>query len=263
MYYAAMKENDVGLETRELESGAPMGEAFEFADGLTHERNQNYLPTPAHRILHLARGGGEMAKAVTVEDTAILPIVASKMILRVFGVLEILNAKDEFIEALMHKYPEGGCSYCGKKPCRCGVEKPEEFAKLEPSEAQRTWSIGEWQSHMRAVYGTKNDALSLDSVVLRLEAEIGEVAEAGLLSDRKDAVKRADEYRQQIISELADCFAWLVAICNHHTVNADLEAAFVGRYGKGCPHCGHYPCTCEEFGYVDERKDPRNSKMTK
>jgi NTP pyrophosphatase (non-canonical NTP hydrolase) len=258
-----MNEERADLEFKKLQSGASLGEVFVFSDGLTHERNQNQLPTAAHRILHLARGAGEMAKSVTVHNTAILAIVASKMTLRIFGVLEILNAKDEFIEALMRKYPEAGCSYCGNKPCQCGIEKTNTIAKHEPSETQRTWSIREWQNHMKSVYGTKNDALSLDSVVLRLSAEIGEVAEAGLLSDRIESKGDAEKFRIQMLSELADSFVWLVAICNHHEVNADFEATFIARYGKGCPNCGQYPCSCEQFTYIDERKDPRNRVVAK
>lgn len=247
-------------ETHELYEGAPLSEVFDYADGLTKERNSKHLPTPAHRILHLSRGGAEMAKAVIVGDLKVIPLIASKMLLRVWGVVESIDAKDDFIRALAAKYPENGCSYCGHKPCVCGTEKANDSITQEPTEAQLSWSIAKWQSHFKDVYGSKNDALTLEAITLKLNAEIGEVAEAGLMTERANASVNGLKYREQILLELVDCFAWIVGIMNHQRVAQNLEVAFIARYGNGCPNCKEYPCVCGEFTYIDERKDPRNKK---
>jgi NTP pyrophosphatase (non-canonical NTP hydrolase) len=247
-------------EFQELTEGAPLREVFDFAEGLTRERNNNYLPTVVHRLFHFTRGIGEIAKAVRVHDTKILPLVSAKMLLRIFGVLDELNGVDAFIEALTLKYPESGCMYCGHKPCQCETDRPDEVVSARSSEAQRTWSVSEWQKHLGGVYGARNDRLTLPEIILRLPEELGETAEAALLLGQDSG--HLEENKMKIINELADCFAWLIAVCNYRDVAGDLEAAFVKRYGKGCPNCGNYPCKCETFSYIDDRKDERVKALT-
>ncbi len=167
-------EQSMSPEFQELREGAALREVFDFAEGLTRERNKHYLPTIVHRLLHFTRGMGEMAKAVRVQDAKILPIISAKMVLRIFGVVE----------------------------------------------------------------------------------ELGEIAEAALHL-AKEPEKNLEKNKSKIISELAEAFAWLIGVCNHHEVNGELENAFRARYGKGCPNCGKYPCACEAFTYIDDRKDPR------
>lgn len=254
-------ERTMSPEFHELQEGAPLGEVFDFAEGLTRERNKNYLPTVVHRLFHFTRGIGEMAKAIRVNDMKILPLISAKMLLRIFGILDELNASDVFIEALKTKYPEQGCMYCGHKPCICSPDRVQEVTNIAPSEAQRTWSIAEWQEHLKEVYGAKNDTLTLSGVLGHIQEELGETAEAALLMARGS--DDFEKNKEHIVLELADCFASIIAICNYHTVNGNLEETFIKRYGKGCPNCGKYPCQCEAFSYIDDRKDARVKALTK
>lgn len=241
---------------RELKEGASLQELFAFADGLTRERNGRNFKTLADRVDHLALGAGEMLKTIQVEDTEVVPIVAAKMILRIRTVVQGLGSEDAFLQTLMGKFPEAGCSYCGKKPCQCVADRPQKTANLQPSEAQKSWSLKDWQEHLMAVYGTSNhENGGLIWAASRLSSEVREVLEARMRMDREDSEEGRGKYRDEVLRELADSFAWIIGVCNE--MGADIESVFVERYGKGCPHCGKYPCECGEFEWVDERKDER------
>lgn len=237
---------------KELQTNAPLKEVLEFSDGLTRERNERNFHTVADRVDHLALGGGELLKSVHVGDTHILPSVSAKIALRIFTVLQGLGAMGDFSQTLMEKFPESGCSYCGNKPCRCAVDRPQAKASVSPSESQRTWSISQWQKHLEEVYGTSNkEKGGLLWAASRLSSEIKEVLEARMRMDRETSSELVEKYRKETISELADSFAWVCAVCNE--LHASLDGEFVKRYGKGCQHCGKYPCACGPFEWKDER----------
>ncbi len=236
----------------ELKPGAALKEVLDFSDGLTRDRNENNFHTVADRVDHLALGGGELLKSVHVGDTRILPSVSAKITLRIFTVLQGLSAMDGFIQDLMDKFPERGCSYCGKKPCQCAVDRPATKASVPPSEMQRTWSLTAWQQHLQDVYGESNqDKGGLLWAASRLSSEIKEVLEARMRMDREVSPELIEKYRREVINELADSFAWVCAVCNE--LHASLEEEFVRRYGNGCQHCGKYPCACGPFEWKDER----------
>lgn len=225
---------------------------LDFSDGLTRERNERNFHTVADRVDHLALGGGELLKSVHVGDTDILPSVSAKITLRIFTALQGLGAMETFIDTLMGKFPERGCSYCGNKPCSCAVDRPQAKASVLPSDAQRDWSLSEWQAHLKNVYGASNmEKGGLLWAASRLSSEIKEVLEARMRMDRETSPESIEKYRRETISELADSFAWVCAVCNELTANLDSE--FVMRYGNGCQHCRQYPCACGPFEWKDER----------
>ena len=47
-------------------------------------------------------------------------------------------------------------------------------------------------------------------------------------------------------AEFADVLAWLATIAN--VVEVDLAEAIAEKYGRGCPGCGQYVCTCPDAG---------------
>jgi|GEM_PF-128109 NTP pyrophosphatase (non-canonical NTP hydrolase) len=257
------KENVDSSEMQDLKEGTPMTGVLDFSDRLTRQRNAEYLRTNTLRIAHLDVGGGEMLDTTERVKPAekmmeILPTVAAKVALRVFTVLQGLEDKGAIIEALKKKFPESGCSYCGHKPCGCSVMRPEEKVGAQSSEEQKDWTIKEWQTHLKEVYGANNAKEGLRFIVGRLHSEIDEVTAAGMQMEMQTAPKDIERFRLEAISELADSFAWTIAVCNE--VDIDLEQAFVDRYGKGCPNCGGMPCTCGPFTFVQERKDERTLK---
>ncbi|WP_456486786.1 MazG nucleotide pyrophosphohydrolase domain-containing protein [Candidatus Alkanophaga liquidiphilum] len=48
--------------------------------------------------------------------------------------------------------------------------------------------------------------------------------------------------RPEIEEEFADVLAWLLSLAN--VLGVDVEAAFLKKYGGGCPRCGSKPCRC-------------------
>lgn len=237
---------------QELKLGAPLKVILEFSDGLTRGRNERNFHTIADRVDHLALGGGELLKSVHVGDTGILPSVSAKIALRIFTVLQGLGAMDDIIQTLMDKFPESGCSYRGNKPCSCAVDRPQTKTSVFPSELQREWSLSEWQKHLKDVYGASNkEKGALLWAASRLSSEIKEVLEARMRMDREKSPELIEKYKRETISELADSFAWVCAVCNE--LDANLDSEFVKRYGKGCEHCGQYPCACGAFDWKDER----------
>lgn len=225
---------------------------LEHADGLTHIRNAKNFQSVADRVDHLALGGGELLKAVHVGDMAVIPSIAAKVALRIFTVLQGLNARSLFVQRLMEKFPASGCSYCGKKPCACRTNRPTERIGTEPSEEQRQWSLADWQHHLKILYGSQNNAHGgLLWSASRLTAEIKEVVEARMRMDRESSVAQKQMHESDMLSELVDSFAWVIAVCNE--IGADLEEVFVRKYGSGCEHCGKYPCECGKFDWKDER----------
>lgn len=236
----------------ELKTTASLSELLDFAHGLTVERNKKCFPTIADRVDHLVLGGAELLNAVRVDDRDILPKVASKVLLRIFTVLQGFDEKAAIIQKLMHKFPANGCSYCGKKPCQCAVDRPKQKADIRPSEFQKEWTLHDWQAHLYEVYGPTNADKNLTWIANRLASEIAEVVQARMLLDMQETDEGKEQYKSEAISELADSFAWVAAVST--IIDADLEEEFVTRYGKGCSNCKQYPCQCGAFSFKEERK---------
>ncbi len=244
-----------GSESQELKMGTPLGGVLDFSNRLTSERNERFLRTNSLRVQHLLAGGGEVLdtlERVKPEQKMrqVIPSVLAKVTLRVFTVLQGLQNKKEIIGALKNKFPESGCSYCGHKPCACSVMRPEEKVDARSSDAQSGWTIGEWQKHLKDVYGHKNAEQGIRFIYGRLLSEMNEANVASMQIEMLP--DQAAKYWQEAISELADSFAWVAAVANE--LNIDLEKAYVERYGKGCPNCGQFSCQCGPFTFVQERK---------
>lgn len=250
------KEEHLHHESKEIAPGAPVAEVLDFSDGLTRERNEAYFPTLDKRILHLYDGGVELIDTARAKekDGKFIPIVASKILLRTINTLQALSFDSkEIVKKLIEKYPEGGCSYCGKKPCECGVIRAEDKVGAVSSPEQEKWSIAQWQKHLNSVYGATNTARGVEFATGRVSSEMKELKDAVLLMEKNaNAPEKAEMYRQEAASEAADVFAWAIGVCN--VADEDLEKAFMERYGKGCPNCGQYPCKCGEFTGKQERK---------
>lgn len=254
------KENADSSEMHDLKEGTSMSGVLDFSDRLTSIRNAEYLRTDDLRMRHLLAGGGEILDTVerikpTEKMMGVLPSVVAKVALRVITVLQGLQNKEAIIQELTKKFPESGCSYCGHKPCGCNVMRPEEKIGAQSSETQKDWSIKEWQTHLGEVYGANNSKEGLRFIYGRLLSEMNEANVAGMQMEMAGSADDIGHFKQEAISELADSFAWIIAVCNE--TGTDLEKAFVDRYGKGCPNCGGMPCTCGPFTFVQERKDKR------
>jgi len=94
--------------------------------------------------------------------------------------------------------------------------------------------IREFQQLIDRMYSEKDRARGSAKTFLWLVEEIGELASS-----------IAEQDRENLPTEFADVFAWLVTLANVEGI--DLQDAVVRKYvAKGCPGCGKLICTCEE-----------------
>jgi NTP pyrophosphatase (non-canonical NTP hydrolase) len=93
------------------------------------------------------------------------------------------------------------------------------------------------QSLIETMYGTKDEARGVSGTFMWLMEEVGELAAA--LREEEDREGPASE---ALSLEFADVLAWLATIAN--VANVDLQAAFLQKYGNGCPGCGDLVCSC-------------------
>ena len=82
------------------------------------------------------------------------------------------------------------------------------------------------------MYSDKDRQRGTSATFLWLCEEIGELAAA-----------LREGTREQKCSEFADVVAWLVTLANINDVN--LTQALEDKYGKGCPGCGKFVCSCD------------------
>lgn len=91
--------------------------------------------------------------------------------------------------------------------------------------------IGELQQALRRTYYERDARRGRDATFRWMSEEVGELARA----------LRHDD-RENLAHEFGDVLAWLSSLAN--LAGIDLEEA-AARFSRGCPRCGHAPCTCE------------------
>jgi len=94
-------------------------------------------------------------------------------------------------------------------------------------------SLGDLQALIRRMYFDKDQARGIEGTFLWLMEEIGELATA----------LRSGTHQERL-GEFADVLAWLATIAN--VAGVDLSEAIAQKYGRGCPGCGQYVCTCPD-----------------
>ena len=147
-----------------------------------------------------------------------------------------------FVEALAAKYPLNHGTYCHKRPGEC-TERRAHHILVKPNKVQSSWSLKQWCGSFRATYGKKNKERGAYYCLTRL---FGEVAEfVALQMPGADNGSSSEILERDIAFELADIFAWTIAVAN--VLDIDLEAAVLKRYGKGCSVCKKAVCACTHF----------------
>ena len=104
---------------------------------------------------------------------------------------------------------------------------PETNGRESPS-----LSLSEFQTLIRTMYSSKDEARGIDGTFMWLMEEVGELAAA-----------LREGTRQEQAREFADVLAWLATIAN--VASVDLEQAVLDKYGRGCPGCGQFICRCD------------------
>ncbi|HEX2039408.1 MAG TPA: MazG nucleotide pyrophosphohydrolase domain-containing protein [Acidimicrobiales bacterium] len=91
--------------------------------------------------------------------------------------------------------------------------------------------LATFQELMHAQYGLRDLERGTEATVAWLAEEVGELAKAVRKGSREDR-----------LHELGDVLAWVASLANQLGLSLD-EA--VARYERGCPKCGHMPCSCD------------------
>lgn len=133
------------------------------------------------------------------------------------------------------KYP-GLCPYCGAgQYCSC-IAQPEKLTILYRNDGGiPPSSLDEWQRMFEKIYGRVNRLVALTTVGFHFGEELSEVSTAFRFRDREDG-------RQALGDELADVFAWLMALAIRYNVILGILAYTV--YPGVCDTCKNPKCTC-------------------
>jgi len=92
-------------------------------------------------------------------------------------------------------------------------------------------NLNDAQAIIRTLYFDRDSRRGLEKTFMWFIEEVGELAKA-LRKGSEDDIK----------SEIADVFAWLVSIAN--LLDVDLEEVFGSKYSTCCPRCKQNPCKC-------------------
>lgn len=205
-------------------------------------RNRIFLPGLGERINFLNLAICDLQDAIRKEHKLeIVEIALARIIARIFCVAEHFYSLP-LIETISRKYPAIHCSYCQSSPCCCKEKRFD--AILEPtSEIQLNWTLKEWQEHLNNFYGRRNKEKGIENLLNRLFRETGELLALQMMISRGEL--SFDKIEEEFALELADIFAWTIAVANFLAI--DLEGSVLNRFGRGCWKCNQNPCICGIF----------------
>jgi diguanylate cyclase (GGDEF)-like protein len=169
--------------------------------------------------------------------------------------------QDDLEEIVWFKYP-AACPRCRENPCSCegepGAIDWEALQDLQvDNERLRPKTLREWQTMFAGVYRDpvaglprKDDSSVLSALLTRLAEELGEVGEAICLDGRIDPSALF-----AVRNELADVFAWMMALANNiHLMGSNVAGFMIEdrawqMYPNKCYHCQESPCQCVRGEY--------------
>lgn len=198
-------------------------------------QNNNTL-SPVRMWLHLMEEAGEVARDMRKEDYVSLlhdlPDVFAWLC--TFSNQMGINVE----QAVWEKYPNI-CPYCLRtNNCVCIAEGFSSYDSRRLNRYRKNnskpHSLESWEEMFRSIYGNVNRILSRASIGFHLMEEIGEVA----------SLLRRDDFDSYSI-EIADVFAWLVAIPMKMPELGTLSEMAWSVYPGMCKRCRLHICGCE------------------
>lgn len=146
------------------------------------------------------------------------------------------------VDALIEKFGQTHCTYCGKTPCACAKDRDRKKSDLTPDlKDQRSWTINDWIRHVDGLYGANNRTRGTEHALLRLAEEVHEAHGVQLMMLSKPDTG-LDELQRLISREFADILAWIFAFAG--ILELDLDHLLETRYAGNCNRCGYRPCKC-------------------
>jgi len=208
-------------------------------------RNRIFLPSLGKRRLFLHLAVSDLHQAIRKERRSdSFDVVLARIVSRIFCIAEHFWSLP-FVECLARKYPATHCAYCQRLPCACPERRPDAQLLPVPPTQQLVWTLRDWTLCFNALYGERNRQRGIDNLMNRLFRELGELASVHIRLPQTG--QTLDAIEEAFALELADIFAWTIAIANY--LNRDLERAVLDRFGAGCWNCRQNPCICTEFNY--------------
>lgn len=195
----------------------------------------NNALSPKEMWLHLMEEAGEVARDMRKEDYRRL----SHDLPDIFAWLCTFANRTgiDVEEAVWDKYPRV-CPYClRERHCVCIAEGFDFYdsARLASYRSHNNMpvTILDWERMFRDIFGNVNQILSRASVGFHLMEEIGEVA----------SLLRKGEYGKYS-REIADVFAWLIAIPMKMPEIGSLDEMTWNIYPGLCKRCRLEKCAC-------------------
>ena len=224
----------------------PLARWQEMFEELYGERNSH--KTVEEVFLHVVEEAGELAEALRKDTLDEI----KENIPDVFAWLcsFATHRKLNLEEVVWHKFPNV-CPYCFKQEnCLCIAEmhylpKEERDKRLAPYREDVTAkpkTLDEWQATFLRIYGNVNRVMHFSDIGFHYMEEIGEVS-------REIRLGTQEEFED----ELADVFAWIIAICMRRNLNLSLITW--DRFPYMCWVCQSRPCKCEK---IELRRGPRS-----
>lgn len=198
--------------------------------------NVNSNLTPEEIWLHLMEEAGEVAKDMRKENFNTLALNLPDVFAWLCSFANRIGIDLE--DAVWSKYPRV-CPYCLRtKYCICISEGYDTFdpARLVNFKRQkeRPSTFNQWYAMFKDIYGNVNRVLSRASIGFHLMEEIGEVASTVRLDNHQD-------YGM----EIADVFAWLIALTMKIPEIGGLDEITWQIFPGHCKRCHKATCECE------------------
>jgi NTP pyrophosphatase (non-canonical NTP hydrolase) len=134
-------------------------------------------------------------------------------------------------QAIWMKYQEA-CPYCGKKQhCMCISAETKPSSWIKNPQGKMPGTIKDWQNMFHKIYGRINKMSWTIQIWLHFHEELGELSKEFRLNNET-----------KMKEEFADCFAWLMALCNK--LGVDLSEITWEVYPGVCSHCKKEKCEC-------------------
>jgi NTP pyrophosphatase (non-canonical NTP hydrolase) len=214
-------------------------------------RDRIYLPSLEKRINYLGSGIGDLQDAIRKEAQAMsMGDALARVVRRVFCIAEHFKDLD-FIGTMTKKYPLTKCTYCGNTPCNCPSTRPKVKLEKGISSEQQQWDLSKWCKSFNILYGRKNKLKGIENLLNRLFKEATELQLLLLQVESGQSKSSLEEVEEEFLLELADAFAWSIAVANF--LDIDLVEEVWKKYGAGCGHCCRVRCRCNSVIFDQKR----------
>lgn len=200
--------------------------------GIYREKDLRDYP-PAEMILSLIGTYRAIAKGSRKENAVEILEALPKMFIWLLSSCSMLGLDLERI--VWAKYP-GLCPYCeATQHCSCLTQKEKPQDLYRNDNGTLPFSLDAWQAMFERIYGRVNRIVARNAIVSHLGEELAEVSTAFKFRGSREGM-------QELEHELADVFAWIMALAIRYDVM--LSTLAFATYPGVCDTCKSAKCAC-------------------